>query len=64
MLGIPDLSVFLAFILTVLSAAGCAVFGFLKWNSGGEVSTEEMDEARAWFAEKYEVDKELSGEMD
>lgn len=36
MLGIPDSGVLIAYVLSVLSAVLCIVFGFLKWNKGAD----------------------------
>jgi heme exporter protein D len=33
MLGIPDPQIWLAYLLSVLSAVLCVVYGVVKWNS-------------------------------
>jgi hypothetical protein len=36
MLGLGDGWVFLSYLLCILSAILCIVYGIVKWNSGGE----------------------------
>lgn len=52
MLGLGDWGVSLAFVLTLASAAFCAVYGFINWNRPGpEEESREIAEEEAW-AEK------------
>jgi hypothetical protein len=36
MLGIPDASIWLVYILCILSAGACAAYGLINWNKGTE----------------------------
>lgn len=36
MFGLESVSIALVWILTVLSAVGCVIFGAVMWNRGGE----------------------------
>ncbi len=56
-LGIEDTAVGLAFVLSLLSAAACVVYGVVNWNKGEEpLKTEDV----AWAKEeKTEVEDAL-----
>lgn len=58
MLGIPSPSIFLAYLLSVLSAVACVIYGIVNWNKGGEeeVSTPED---RKWVEEEKAVEEAL-----
>lgn len=64
MLGLGDFSVFAAYILCILSALLCVVYGVINWNKGGEVSSEVAAEEVRWDAEEKKIDDELSGHGD
>ena len=54
MFGLGDLGVGLAFVLTLVSAALCAVYGFLNWNKPAPAEeAREIAEEEAW--EKAEM---------
>ncbi len=54
MLGLGDWGVSLAFVLTLWSAALCAIYGFMNWNKPApEVEEQEIAEEEAW--EKAEL---------
>lgn len=56
-LGIESPSVWLAYVLSVASAAVCVVYGILTWNKGDEPPhQEEMDWAKE---EKNKVETSL-----
>lgn len=49
MLGLGDFGVSLAFILTLGSAALCAVYGLINWNRpGAQEERAEIAELAAW----------------
>jgi len=49
MFGLGDLGVSLAFLLTLGSAALCAVYGFINWNKPSpEEEIVEIAEEEAW----------------
>jgi Na+-transporting methylmalonyl-CoA/oxaloacetate decarboxylase gamma subunit len=56
-LGIEDTAVGLAFVLSLLSAVACVVYGVVNWNKGAEpMKTEDVDWAKE---EKAEVEDAL-----
>ena len=53
MLGLGDLGVSLAFLLSLASAALCAIYGFVNWNRpGSEEEIREIAEEEAWEAKE------------
>ena len=61
MLGLGDVGGSLAFLLTLGSAALCAVYGFVNWNkSSPDEEVAEIAEEEAW--EKGEIRGEVQGE--
>lgn len=53
MLGLGDLGVSLAFILTLVSTALCAVYGLINWNKPGlQEEDAEIAEEEAWEREE------------
>ena len=59
--GFADMSVFFAYSLVFLAAAGCVLYGALNWNREGEISEAEKEEERKWLKEEIKIDEELSG---
>lgn len=57
MAGLGDIWVFLAYFLSILSAIGCFVYGFLNWNKGAE--TTESNEKSSWTKEEIEMEKSI-----
>ena len=52
MLGLGDVGVSLAFILTLVSTALCAVYGFINWNKpGAQEEAAEIAEEAVWERE-------------
>lgn len=64
MLGLGDFSVFAAYLLCILSAVLCVVYGVVNWNKGGEVDPEIAAEEVRWDAEEKKIDESLSGPGD
>ena len=58
-LGIPDFWILSAYLLSVLSAAGCVVYGVLNWNKGAETEAEQLSEEASWEAEEHKIDDQL-----
>lgn len=56
MLGIEDKVVAWAYILCILSAVLCVVYGIVNWNKGDEGSKEEDIK---WAREEKKVEEEL-----
>ncbi len=59
MLGFADGSITLVYILCILSAALCAVYGISNWNRGMEAEKAEMLEEAGWEKKNDEIDKDL-----
>ena len=58
MFGIEDPWVALAYILCILSALLCLIWGGLKWNKD-DSTPEPEDEIRHWAEEEDRVEEEL-----
>lgn len=56
MLGLGDFWVFAVYVLCILSAAACVIYGVLKWNSDGQ---EDNSEQRQWAEEEIKIEKSL-----
>ncbi len=48
MLGIPDVSIWLAYLLSILSAAACITYGLVNWNKGAENEQTQIQEEVKW----------------
>lgn len=60
MLGIPDLSISLAYILCIASALLCLVYGIIMWNKGGgEDEIMAMEEEVKWQEKEDMIDEKL-----
>ena len=62
MFGIPDISVSLAYLILLISTAGCVVYGVFFWNRGTDPGAEELLQEQTWFEEERKLDSEISGE--
>lgn len=58
MLGLEGIAVPLGFILTVLSAILCIVYGLMNWNKG-YVTEEELRQEETWKETNKEVQSSL-----
>ena len=58
MLGIEDGWVVLAYLLCIVSALFCLVWGIIKWNVD-DPDPEPEDEIRQWAEEEDRVEEEL-----
>lgn len=58
MLGIQDPWVAMAYILCILSALLCLVWGIIKWNKE-DPEAESESEIRQWAEEEDRVEEEL-----
>ncbi len=56
MLGLEDFWVILAYLLCIVSAVLCLIYGFLKWNSEG---IEPNGESAHWAEEEIKIEKTL-----
>mgnify|MGYP001821349589 CR=1 FL=1 len=59
MLGIPDLSISLAYILCIASALLCLVYGLVMWNKGGGNEEAEIEEEAKWQEKEDLIDEKL-----
>lgn len=59
MLGLKDFWVSLGFILMVISAILCLVYGVINWNKGGEVKGFEKKEEAQWAREEAKLEKDV-----
>jgi hypothetical protein len=59
MLGIPDISIWGAYLLCVLSAVACVVYGLVNWNRGGENESRQIDEESRWQEQEKQVEENL-----
>lgn len=48
MLGIPDFWIWIAYVLCILSAAACVVYGILNWNKGADNEAQQIKEEDSW----------------
>lgn len=59
-LGIPDPSVWVAYLGVILSTVLCVVYGIIMWNKEGAISPAEDKEEKQWAKEEKEIDEEIS----
>jgi hypothetical protein len=59
MLGLQDNSIFAAYMLSIVSALSCIVYGILNWNKGGNDEAKEIREEQQWESEE----EKLNGTM-
>lgn len=58
MLGIEDPWVILAYVLCIISALFCLIWGIIKWNKE-DPDQEPEEEIRQWAEEEDRVEEEL-----
>ena len=59
MLGIPDFFIISVFVLCILSAIFCVIYGVLNWNKGSENESEEIKEELTWQEEENKIEELL-----
>jgi hypothetical protein len=59
MLGIKDPWILAAYVLCILSAILCVVYGIYNWNKGADISPEEISEELKWDKEESEINENL-----
>ena len=57
MLGISDSGIWLAYILCIISALICVVYGFINWNKGNE--SEPDTNSEKWDEEEQRIEEIL-----
>jgi hypothetical protein len=60
MLGIPNISILLAYILCIASALLCLIYGIINWNKGGgKDEIEEIEEELKWQEKEDVIEEKL-----
>lgn len=59
MLGFTDGWITLVYVLCILSALLCAVYGILNWNKGTDKEAAQILEAAGWEKNESEIEKDL-----
>ena len=58
MLGIPSLSISLAYLLCIISTIVCVVYGIAKWNQGASEEPSSPEDKK-WVEEEKAVEETL-----
>ncbi|MFA6373060.1 MAG: symporter small accessory protein [Methanothrix sp.] len=61
MLGIDDPWIWGVYLLCILSALLCVIYGIINWNREGELEAIEIKEEVAWEESEEEMQKEEIG---
>jgi hypothetical protein len=59
MLGFPDISIFAGYLLTILAAIFCIVYGIINWHKGVEEKDGDYREEIKWEKEEIELIEKL-----
>ena len=59
MLGLQDNSIFIAYMLSIISALGCIVYGLLNWNKGGNDEPKQIQEEQNWDTDEQKLNETL-----
>ena len=59
MFGLEDFGVSSAFLLCIISAVLCVIYGIVNWNKGNENETDQIKEELAWQTEENQIDEKL-----
>ena len=59
-LGIPDVSVWLAYLLMFLAAAAAVVYGLVMWNKGDD-DPGEKSEKKKWAEDEIALEEKVDG---
>ncbi len=60
-LGIPDVSVWLAYLLMFLAAAAAVVYGLIMWNKGDNDDPGEKPEKKKWAEDEIALEEKVDG---
>jgi len=58
MLGLGDFMIFLAFVLCILSALACVIYGIINWNKGADIDEpieKEWEKTERDIAEELDI---------
>ena len=56
MMGIESTAVWLAYLLSIVSALGCVIYGLVTWNRG---ASEVKQEDRDWLEKEEAIEEEI-----
>lgn len=59
MLGIKDPWILTAYLLCILSALACIIYGIRNWNKGAEHENEEISKKANWEKDETEIEETL-----
>ncbi len=59
MLGITDPWILIAYLLCILSALACIVYGYLHWNKGGAIESAQISEEETWEEGEAKINETL-----
>jgi hypothetical protein len=59
MLGLQDNSIFIAYMLSILSTLGCIVYGIFNWNKGGKDEARQIQEEQNWETAEEKLNETL-----
>ena len=60
-LGIDDPWIWGVYLLCIISALLCVIYGIVNWNKEGELEASEIKEEAAWEASEEEMQKKELG---
>lgn len=58
-LGIPDMGIWAAYLLSVFSTLLCVVYGLVNWNKGGDDEINQIQEKDKWEESGKRVEANL-----
>ena len=59
MFGLHDFWIVSAFVLCILSAVLCVVYGIVYWNKGADSESKEIAEGKQWTENEKEIEDKL-----
>ena len=60
MLGLADFGIWTVYMLCILSAVACVVYGLYNWNRGGDDENKQIEEEVKWEkTEEQEIEANL-----
>ncbi|MDF2987144.1 MAG: hypothetical protein K0R50_2654 [Eubacterium sp.] len=59
LLGIPDFGILSAYLLSVLSAILCLIYGLYNWNKGSEEENRQIMEEAQWEKGQQNIDANM-----
>lgn len=57
MFGLHDFGIWFVYLLCILSAVACVVYGIINWNKGGNGKDEEK--SKKWQEEESDIEENL-----